>query len=254
MFEPEIFILLLMVAFLAGFIDAIAGGGGLLTVPALLTAGVAPHETLGTNKLCATFGSFNAARTYIKRGIFQPLLWKAASLATFIGAAIGTVLAHLTSDDVLGKILPVVIVLAAVYMLFPQRKRSQLLSREVKPGTSSSVITGSVLGAYDGYAGPGTGAFWTTLVMAIYKLDIVTASGVARFMNFISNFVSLVTFMLLGHVNYVLGLSMGATLIIGSYLGANAAIRYGAKFIRPVFIIFVIAAAGRVAYVEWFVT
>ncbi len=249
--ELMLLIMLLSAAFLAGLIDAIAGGGGLITIPALLGAGVSPHVALGTNKLSATFGAAMASYAYIRKGIFKPWLWQPAILATFIGAALGTVLAHITSSDLLNKILPLIILATAVYMLLPKRLSTPAEHAQFRPKKLSSSALGATLGGYDGFAGPGTGAFWTSLLMGCYKLDLVSASGVARFMNFISNIVSMVTFMLLGHVDYMLGLLMAVTLLAGSTIGAHAAIRFGARFIRPVFIVVVISASIYVAWEAW---
>jgi uncharacterized membrane protein YfcA len=106
------------VAFIAGFIDAIAGGGGLLTVPALLTAGLPPHVVLGTNKLAATFGSLVASWTYYSKKLFNPRFWKRSLLYTAFGAILGTIAADQLSKEILEKILPLFILLAAIYTLF----------------------------------------------------------------------------------------------------------------------------------------
>lgn len=236
--------------FLAGFIDSIAGGGGLITLPTLLMVGVPPHLALGTNKLASTFGSFNAARAFIKKKIFNPLIWKAAMVATLVGAIIGVLLAHLIATDILKKFLPILILCVAIYIIFsPLKKLTKPHSREtLKPNTKSSVITGVVLGCYDGFLGPGTGSFWTTIVMSLYKLDLLTASGVARVMNFVSNIVALITFMLLKSVDYKIGICMGIALMLGAQIGAHSAIRFGARFIRPVFLTVVIVMAVRMIW------
>ena len=113
------------------------------------------------------------------------------------------------------------------------------------------ISTSAGIGYYDGFLGPGAGAFWTTACVAIYRMDIVHASGVARFMNFVSNIVSLHTFMALGLVEYGTGLAMGLSLMIGAHIGAHSAIRFGAPFIRPVFVLVVLGMAGRLIWQEW---
>ena len=120
--EPSIWLLLCAVAFSAGFIDAIAGGGGLLTVPALLTAGLPPHVVLGTNKLAATFGSFTASLTYYRKRLFNPRYWRRSLIFTAIGAILGTLLVDMISKEALEKILPLLIllsVLSGLAMLVP---------------------------------------------------------------------------------------------------------------------------------------
>lgn len=237
-------------ALLAGFIDAIAGGGGMLVMPALLSTGMPPHLVVGTNKLIGTFGTFSASLTFIRKGLFQPALWWVMSLGTFVGALIGAVLIYLTSAGVLKKLLPLAILLAAAYLIWPHRTRPSaapsealLLPHSARRGVRLAI--GGLIGFYDGFIGPGTGAFWMAAAMKLFHLDLVAAAGVARFMNFISNLTALLTFMVFGNIDYAVGLSMGVLLMLGSFAGAHSAIRYGAPFIRPVFLIVVVLMAGR---------
>lgn len=247
----EILAILMVLSFTAGFIDAVAGGGGAILLPALLTAGLPPHLALGTNKLAATFGSTTAALTYVKRGLFKPQLWKACMVGTFIGACTGTLATFLFSGEALDKLLPPLIIAAAVWLLL-QRRRGQVENpTRYQPARRSSSTLGGTLGFYDGFFGPGTGSFWTTLVMTLYPVGIVEASGVARFMNWISNAVSMFTFMALGSVQFGVGLPLGVTLMMGAWLGANSAIRFGGRFIRPFLVLVTLALAGRLIWVEW---
>lgn len=245
--------LLTSLGFLAGFIDSIAGGGGLITLPTLLMVGVPPHFALGTNKLAGTFGTFNAARAYIKKRIFNPLLWKAAIIATFIGAVIGVLLTHLIATDFLKRFLPILILSIAAYILVSPLKKITKPSADLafKPNIKSSAITGFTLGCYDGLLGPGTGSFWTTSVMALYKLDLLTASAIARVMNFVSNIVASITFMLLHSVDYKIAICMGIALMCGAQLGVHSAIRFGARFIRPIFLTMVIGMAVYMIWQQW---
>lgn len=248
--DPSTLLLLGSVALLAGFIDAIAGGGGMLVMPALLGTGMPPHLVVGTNKLIGTFGSSSASLTFIRKGLFQPARWWAMSFGTFIGALIGAVLIYLMSAGVLKKLLPLAILLAAVYLIWPRRAQPSAVPSEpplpphaIRRGVK--LLTGGVIGFYDGFIGPGTGAFWMAAAMKLFRLDLVAAAGVARFMNFISNLTALLTFVVFGNIDYAIGLSMGALLMLGSFAGAHSAIRYGAPFIRPVFLLVVFLMAGR---------
>lgn len=249
----DLLLILCAVAFIAGYIDAIAGGGGLLTVPALLTAGLPPHLVLGTNKLAATFGSLTASVTYYRKRLFNPRYWRRSLGYTAIGALLGTLVVDQLSTALLEKLLPLLVLLAAIYTLF---NRIQPDDRLQLPAENSKLhwqqrLQGFTLGFYDGVAGPGAGAFWMVSSMALYKINLLLTSGVARTMNFISNGFSLVAFMALGHVNYVLGIAMGLCLMLGAFLGAHSAIRFGSKFIRPVFVSVVIAIALRLAWQAW---
>ncbi|MDN3653184.1 TSUP family transporter [Thalassotalea ponticola] len=251
--QPSLLFLLSLVGLLAGFIDAIAGGGGLLTVPALLTTGLPPHLTLGTNKLAACFGSFTSSLTFYRKKLFDPIFWLSSAIATAIGAFIGTIAVNLMSSEALNKVLPIIILLCAVYALLAKTALVETTTLPLKTARLKlqQRLQGVVLGFYDGVAGPGTGTFWVVSNLALYKMNILLSSALAKSMNFISNFVSLVVFLYLDQVNIVYGLAMGVFMVLGSWLGAHSAIRYGSKFIRPVFISVVVIMALRLAYEAW---
>lgn len=246
-------LLLIVAAFIAGFIDAIAGGGGLLTVPALLSSGLPPHLALGTNKLAATFGSITASYTFYKKKLFDPVFWRLSFFATAIGAIIGTVTVYYISADVLNKVLPVFIGFSALYALFNRVKEqtSNELPEKCRKQKAKQIGQGLTLGFYDGFAGPGTGAFWTVSNLFLYKLNLLLSSGLARAMNFTSNFFSLLAFIYLGQVNFVIGLAMGVFLMLGAYTGAHSAIKYGNKFIRPIFTLVVTLMTIKLAIDAW---
>lgn len=250
---PELILILCLIAFTAGFIDAVAGGGGLLTVPALMTAGLPPHIVLGTNKLAATFGSATASWTYYRRKLFDPVFWRRSLIYTAIGALLGTLLVNQIDKQLLEKVLPLIVLFTAVYTLF---NRFQPDSQNQLPAEQPGLywkqrLQGLTLGFYDGVAGPGTGAFWVVSTSALYRLNLLLSSGVARTTNFISNAVSMMTFMLLGQVNYLLGIAMGLCLMLGAYWGARSAIRFGSRFIRPLFILMVMALTVRLVWQAW---
>ncbi|MGC9421441.1 sulfite exporter TauE/SafE family protein [Vibrio sp.] len=253
--EPTTFFILAIVAFVAGFIDAVAGGGGMLTVPTLLSLGLPPHIALGTNKLAATFASSTAAVTYYRKALFTPRFWKRTFIATFIGAVVGTYAVDAISTEWLQKVLPLIILAAAIYTIWHKTPHT---SDTHLPDTCTRThrkqyTQGFILGFYDGLAGPGTGAFWTVSSMALYRLNILLASGLGKAMNFTSNFTSLITFAILGHIDWILGLTMGMCLMVGAFVGAHSAIRFGGKFIRPVFVFVVSVLAVKLAYDAWFI-
>jgi len=252
--DISLWITLCSVGFVAGLIDAIAGGGGMLTVPTLLTSGLPPHVALGTNKLAASFGSFTASFTFYRKKLFNPKYWRLAIIATAIGAILGTVIVNFLSVEFLDKYIPVLVVLTAVYTLLSRSVSSKVIGLPIKNRIIKikQVIQGLILGFYDGVAGPGTGAFWVSSSNALYKIDILLSSGLARSTNFVSNFFSLLTFIYLGHVNFVLGLSMGFLLMLGAWVGANWATKLGSRFIRPTFITVVILMSANLGYQAWF--
>ncbi|GAP75880.1 MULTISPECIES: TSUP family transporter [Pseudoalteromonas] len=248
--DPSTWAILCAVALAAGFIDAIAGGGGMLTVPALLTAGLPPHLTLGTNKLAASFGSLTASVTYYRKRLFDPKFWAASILATAIGATLGTLLVDSMSTEFLNKLIPVVIIAVAIYSLFGKLSPQQSNDLPLLSGAMriKQWLQGLALGFFDGMAGPGTGTFWTASNSLLYKMSLLINCGLARSMNFVSNFISLITFVALGHVNFLLGATMGLFLMLGAWLGAHSAIRFGSKMIRPVFNTVVIVLALKLVY------
>ncbi|HEY0287301.1 MAG TPA: TSUP family transporter [Pseudomonas sp.] len=248
--DPATLVVLALVAFVAGFIDAIAGGGGLLTTPALLTVGLPPHLVLGTNKLSSTFGSATAGFTFYRRKLFHPAQWTRALIGTAVGALIGAVVAHYLPEQWLNKMLPVIVLGCAIYLLFGKPSKAAL-NNDAPIKTKWQLPQGLGLGFYDGVAGPGTGAFWTVSTLLMYPLDLVKASGVARSMNFVSNVTALSIFAFNGQVDWGIGLSMGAALMVGAFLGARTAIKGGAKFIRPVFIIVVLGLTVRLVWQHW---
>ncbi|UUO24702.1 hypothetical protein FGD67_16835 [Colwellia sp. M166] len=251
--DLSLWITLCSVGFIAGLIDAIAGGGGMLTVPTLLTSGLPPHVALGTNKLAASFGSLTASITFYRKKLFDPKYWKLAIIATAIGAISGTVIVNFLSVEFLDKYIPVLVLLTAVYTLFSRSKINKVQGLPLKTTyiKTKQIIQGLILGFYDGIAGPGTGAFWVSSSNVLYKIDILLSSGLARSTNFVSNFFSLLTFIYLGHVNFILGISMGIFIMLGAWVGAHWAIKFGGKFIRPVFITVVIIMSLNLGYQAW---
>lgn len=242
---------LAVVAFVAGFIDSIAGGGGLLTTPALMTAGLPPHLVLGTNKLSSTFGSAIASYTFYRRKLFHPKEWIRAVIGTAVGALIGAVIAHYLPAAWINGMLPVIVFGCGLYLLLGGTPKAPL-DTHAPIKKKWQLPQGLGLGFYDGVAGPGTGAFWTVSSLLLYPLDLVKASGVARSMNFVSNATALSVFIFSGQVDWLLGLSMGVAVMGGAAIGARSAIKGGAKFIRPVFITVVLCLTVRLAWQHWF--
>lgn len=249
-----LFIILVICAFAAGFIDALAGGGGLLTVPALLATGLPPHVALGTNKLAATFGSLTATYTFYRKRLFDPNFWQVSFWFTALGAIIGTATVAVLDPAILNKLLPILIGFSALYALFNRTAvaSDNFLPKRDKSLPKKQASQGLILGFYDGFAGPGTGAFWTVSNLFLYKMNILLSSGVARSMNFVSNFFSLITFIYLGYINWWIGISMGMFLMVGAYCGAHSAIKFGNRFIRPIFTLVVTIMAVKLAYDAWF--
>ena len=168
-----------------------------------------------------------------------------------IGAAIGAIIAHWLPAAWLNQMLPAVVFGCGLYLLFGKTPETHG-QQDAPVAQGRQWPQGLGLGFYDGVAGPGTGAFWTVSTLLLYPMDLVRASGVARSMNFVSNAMALTVFIIAGQVAWLLGIAMGLALMAGAFFGARTAIRGGSKFIRPVFILVVLALTARLAWQHWF--
>lgn len=249
--SAEILVLITAVSLVAGFVDAIAGGGALLTVPLLLTCGLPPHLALGTNKLSAFFGTGVASLTFYRRRLFEPRQWRRALSCTFFGSVIGATAAHYISADGLSAFIPVIVFACGIYVLCSKNRTTAHSGEAMAVSTRWQRTQGLGLGFYDGLAGVGTGAFWTVSTLMLHQIDLLRASGVARSMNFVSNITALSVFIWAGSVNWVIGLCMGLAVLAGSALGARSAVNGGVRFIKPIFITVVMIMTARLAYQNW---
>lgn len=227
---------LFFVALFAGFIDAMAGGGGLLTIPALLLTGMNPVAVLATNKLQACAGSSSASLAMIKKGLIHPKMMKVALMMAFVGSAVGTVLVQLSPPDFLQKALPFVIGAVGVYTLFSPNLGKIRTTPKITQKLYERMVA-PLIGFYDGYFGPGTGTFFGLSQVVLRGRDLVQATARAKLLNFATNIASLIFFVLGGHVVWVVGLVMMAGQIIGAYLGSHMVVKGGARFIRPVIVV-----------------
>lgn len=243
----EIIALLFFAGLSAGFIDAIAGGGGLISVPALLWAGLPPQMALGTNKMQSSWGTLMAVRKYAKAGLVSWQQVRLAVLATFVFALLGSWTLTKVSNDVLKFIVPWMLMGAAIYVLISPR-----LSRHgthARLGVAAfSLLGGTVLGFYDGFFGPGTGAFWTIACLSLFGLELTRATAFTKVVNLTSNLASLLVFVITARVSYEIAAAMIAGQLIGGRLGAGMAIKHGAPFIRITFIIVVFAMVTKLLW------
>lgn len=238
---------LFVTGFVAGFVDSIAGGGGLITVPVLLSFGFDPADALGTNKLQATFGSGSAAWHYAAAGTVPLNDCRRGFVLTIFGAAAGTLLVqHLPRDFLLHAIPILLIVVAAYSLLRPNLGAADLHPRMGR--AAFDVVFGLTLGFYDGFFGPGTGTFWAVAFVLALGFNLTRATGYTKVMNFASNITSLVFFLLGGHVLWVPGLTMGAGQLLGARVGSRMVVTRGTKFVRPVFIVVVLAITAKLLY------
>ena len=232
----EIITILFVVAALAGFIDAIAGGGGLLTVPVLLSVGLSPAQALATNKLQGSFGSFSATLYFIRNGVVKFSEMRNGIICTFIGAAFGAVLVQKIDASVLTAIIPLLLLGISFYFLLAPKSI-------VEPGESKlsenmfALTVGTSIGFYDGFFGPGAGSLFTICFVAIAKRGIIEATAKTKVLNFTSNIAALLFFIIGGLPVWEVGLLMAAGQFIGARSGAKIVVTKGQKLIRPMVVI-----------------
>lgn len=241
------FPLLFGVGLAAGFVDSIAGGGGLITVPVLLNLGLGPQQALGTNKLQAVFGSgsaswhYAAAKTVVLRDCVRGFAF------TLAGSVLGAIAVQQLDPSFLKRLIPLLLVGVAAYTLLKPR----LGAEDIHPRMTRTwfePLAGIGLGFYDGFFGPGTGTFWTVAYMLGLGFNMTRATAYTKVMNFASNLGSLALFLLSGKVLFAAGLTMGLGQLLGARLGARMVIARGAKFIRPIFLTVVLSLTAKLIY------
>jgi uncharacterized membrane protein YfcA len=231
---------LFVTGLVAGFVDAIAGGGGLITLPVLLSLGLPPQFALGTNKLQATFGSGSAAWHYTRAKVVVLRECGWGVVLTIAGATAGTLLVQRLDAGFLKIFIPVVLIAIAAHLFF----KPQLGAEDIHPRMRTGrfyFVAGLGLGFYDGFIGPGVGTFWTMAFMLGLGFNLTKATGYTKVMNFASNVTSLVFFAWAGQVYVAAGLVMGVGQWLGARVGSHMVVTRGTKFIRPIFLAMVLA-------------
>lgn len=250
---PHIFSLQLLfltaACFFAGFIDSIAGGGGLISIPAYFFVGFPPHLALGTNKFSATAGSLFSSLEFFKSGKINFKLLKFIIPFTLLGSALGVWSVLRLSQDFLYPLVSVMILVVGVYTYF---KKDLGLINTFKITSRWQIAAGMgfgfLLGFYDGFFGPGTGSFLLFIFIKFFGMDFVNAAGNGKLLNFISNVTSLVLFAAAGKIDYFYGIFAALACVIGSILGTRIAIKKGAAFVKPIFLIMSFAVFAKLIY------
>lgn len=234
-------------AFLGGLIDSIAGGGGMITLPIALAVGMPPKVALGTNKFQASFGSFTATYYYVRHNVVALSEVKIGVLFTLVGAAFGAWSVQQIDSSILNRVIPFLLLVIVIYTLvtpkFGDVDRRSRISAMV-----FYCVAGLSLGFYDGFFGPGVGAFWAMAVVFWLGANLTKATGITKVMNFTSNIVSCFLFLAGGYVWFVSGLTMAAGQILGARMGSRMVIKKGTSFIRPLYIGIVVATTIKLLY------
>ena len=240
-------LIIFAVGLAAGFVDAIAGGGGLIMLPGLLFSGLPVSGAIATNKLCGTFGALTSS---LKFAHAKQVDWRACTvtgLPAIGGAALGsrsigllpTAWAELLVIALMGAI--------TLFVLIKPNFGLQLEPRSNKPlrlsykRLAGSVLIGTIIGFHDGFFGPGTGVFLVFALLSLWQLDFLRGTGTTKVINLLTNLTALVTFALSGNIDYGKGLCGALGVGIGSYLGAAFATKGGTRIIKPIFVVVTIA-------------
>lgn len=247
MLDPLILLALVGVGMLAGFVDAIAGGGGMIALPALLSVGLPPVAALATNKLQGSIGTAMAALTFWRRGYVSLRALLPAVLLTFAGSLSGAMVVRQLDVSLLEVAVPVALIGIALYFLFAPNLSDADKAARLPFGLFVPVM-GFAIGFYDGVFGPGTGSFLTIGFVMLFGLGLTRASGNTKVLNLTSNLAALAIFIPAGDVVWPAAIAMAVGQVVGGYIGARTSIRYGARVIRPVVVVVSIALALRLLF------
>ncbi len=225
--------------FFAGLIDSMAGGGGIISLPAYVAAGLPPHLALGSNKFSATWGTLFSTLRFLKKGRVHLKAALLAAAGALVGSAVGSRLALLTSEVYLKVILLVALPILAVFITTNKALDGEKESSFVfTPKTACmSALTGLAIGGYDGFFGPGTGTFLILVFHTLLHFDLLTASGNAKVVNLASNTASLCTFLISGNIVFALAIPAAFAGLAGNMLGSHLALSKGVKAIKPAFVV-----------------
>ena len=237
--------IVLPLLFIAGFVDAIGGGGGLISIPAYLFCGLPPHLAIGTNKLSSSMGTSIATWRYAKNGYIP---WKIAGLSVItalLGSFLGARLALVASDRLLMIFMLVALPIVGFYVIY----KKDLNNDKPAFGASKTAIlcmaVAFVVGIYDGFYGPGTGTFLLLLLTGVARLDVFKAAGVTKAINLTTNVTALIVFLASGTALIGLGITGGIANIAGNYLGAKLFSNKGSAIVRPIILVVSVVFAVR---------
>jgi uncharacterized membrane protein YfcA len=252
-YSIELLSLLFLVAVIAGLLDTLAGGGGLISLPALILSGVPPLAALGTNKLQGSMGTATASYMMLKN---KKINWdnvKFLMLTAFIGAAFGTVAVQFINTDVLTFVIPIVLLFIAIYFLISPKPTKIQGKPKVSNQKYKNIII-PFIGYYDGMFGPGTGSFFALSGVSCRGHDLITSTAIAKPLNFATNIASLIVFLFAGQIVWVIGISMILGQVLGAWLGSHFLFKINPAYLR---IIVVLMCSGMLLkYADsmgWFV-
>ena len=246
--SPLMLVFLMCMTGFAGFVDSAAGGGGLISLPAYLFAGLPAHYTYGTNKFSAACGTPFATAQFFQKGAMNIKVGLLAAAGSFVGSALGSHIVLLLSDEALRAMMLVILPIAAVLILW----RRNLPDENRDDGTLTAqkavlaLAIGLGIGLYDGIFGPGTGTFAIIAFTTLMGFDLRTANGNGKVLNLASNYASLDTYLMNGLVVFSVGIPCAVSGIVGNLLWSQFALKNGAKFIRPMMLVVLVLLLGKI--------
>jgi len=244
------FLIVCPLVFLGGFVDSIAGGGGLITLPAYLLAGLPMHTALGTNKFTSSLGTTVSTARYWKNNYVDKKLAIPTIAAALVGSAIGAKLTLLVPEKTLQYVLLIVLPVVSFFVLKKKNfgEEPAACSQSRKKTVVIATVASFVIGAYDGFYGPGTGTFIILVFTGFAKMNVKTASGNAKLMNLASNVAAVVTFIISGKVNFIIGGAAAIFSILGHYIGSGMLIKNSGKIVKPVILGVLVLLFLKVAF------
>jgi uncharacterized membrane protein YfcA len=235
--------------FVAAFIDSTVGGGGLISLPALLGLGIPPYLALGTNKLAGTISSATSSTTFIRMGKFDKKLMTILFPFSFVGAYLGAKTVLYVPQEVLKILVIVMMAIIFVYTLLNKRfGQDTTFKGFTRFSLGLGIPLAFLIGFYDGFFGPGTGSFFVFVMVLLFGYDFVTAAGNGRILNLASNLAALGVFIWEGKVIFPIGLTMGVAMLLGASIGARVAIKTGVRYVRPLFLLVSISLITKMIY------
>ncbi len=241
--SPETIGFLMAAALMAGFIDAIAGGGGLITLPSLMAAGIPPVAAVGTNKLQSAIGTTGTCIAYWRAGHMNLRGYAWPIAAAFVGSVGGAWLLQRVDPAILAGLMPALFIGLALYFTFSPKLSD--LDRHARIGMAGLSLLIGAVGFYDGFFGPGAGAFYATVFLTLGGLGLVRATAQTKAANLASNVAGLATLIHGGHVLWIAGLAMAVGSVVGGQIGSHTAMRFGGRIIKPLLIVMSLALTAK---------
>jgi uncharacterized membrane protein YfcA len=247
--DLSVALMILVAGLFSGFVDAIAGGGGLIMIPALMLGGLPVHAAIATNKLCGTTGCFTSSLKFARARLVDWRACAAMGVPAVFGAVLGSRLISMLSRDWAEPIVIVLLIAVTLWVLFKPKLGGD--AGDAAPhGVSvarmvQSAALGALFGFHDGFFGPGTGTFIVFALLALWSMNFVRGTGSAKVINLMTNLAAVISFLWVGAVDLPKGLIASAGVVVGAYAGASLAATKGARLIKPLFVIVTTIIVGK---------